>query len=164
MASAALRAQGTPPPGPERGYRLSDTFGTMSPSGRQFFMLALLATEAAPVPDLRLPAPRTAGRDEIVLPHHLFTDTLRAPFGDGWGGETYLYTPVGHRMSLGLFMRGWSEAVCDRPSCAERAIESGVELRYRLKPGIDLGVGMGVQRGAGARSAPAVLPRIHLKF
>ena len=129
-----------------------------------FFMLALLASEAAPVPDLRLSAPLTEGPGEIVLPPHLFIDTLRAPFGDGWGGETYLYTPIGHRLSLGVFMRGWSDAVCDRPSCAERAIESGVEVRYQLKPGVDLGVGIGVQRGSGARSAPGVLPRIHLKF
>ena len=127
-------------------------------------MLAVLATGAAPAPDLRLSAPLALARDETLLPAHLLIETLRAPFGDGWGGETHLHVPIAHRLSLGLFMRGWSEAICDRPACAERAVESGVELQYQLKPGLDLGVGMGVQKGSGARSAPAVLPRIHLKF
>jgi len=74
----------------------------------------------------------------------------------------YLHTPLGHRLTLGVYLRAWSEAVCDRPSCAERAVESGVELRYRVQPGLDLGVGLGVQRSPGTRTAPSVLPRIHL--
>jgi len=40
-----------------------------------------------------------------MLGHRLFIETLRVPFGDDWGGETFLYTPLGHRLSLGLLMR-----------------------------------------------------------
>ena len=129
-----------------------------------FLMLTALATASFAAPDLRLSAPLAEERDGTMLRPHLFIDTLRVPFGDDWGGETFLYTPLGHRLSLGLLMRAWNEAICDRLSCADRVIEAGVELRYQVKPGVDLGVGMGVQKGGGARSAPAVLPRIHLKF
>jgi hypothetical protein len=47
------------------------------------------------------------------------------------------------------------------PERDDRAFEGGVELRIRLESGVDLGVGMGVQRGP---AAPAMLTRIHLKF
>jgi hypothetical protein len=129
-----------------------------------FLMLIALTPPSSSVPDLKLPAPLADEREGPRLPPHVFVETLRVPFGDDWGGETYLYTPLGHRLSFGLFMRGWNEAICDRLACAERTLESGVELRYQLRPGVDLGVGLGVQKGAGIRSAPAVLPRIHLKF
>jgi len=61
-------------------------------------------------------------------------------------------------------MRAWNEAMCVNTSCQDRAVEAGVELRYQVRPGQDLGVGMGAQRGAGVRPAPTVLPRVHLKF
>ena len=114
--------------------------------------------------ELTLPAAQAPARDETHLPWHLFSETLRGPFGQDWGGETFLYAPVGARLSAGLFMRSWSEATCASPSCAERAMEAGVELRYQVKPGVQLGVGLGAQRSPGARPAPSVLPRVHLRF
>jgi hypothetical protein len=83
------------------------------------------------------------------------------PFGDDWGGETFLHTPLSRRLSLGVTMRAWSEGICERPSCTERAFEAGVELRYLMKPGLDLGMGIGVQKGAAGN---ALLPHLHLKF
>ena len=128
-------------------------------------MLVALAPAEPAGPDLKLPASSSLGRqDRAVLPFRLFSETLRGPFDQDWGGETFLYRPISTRASLGLFMRAWNEAICVRPSCQERAIEAGIELRYQIKPGVDLGAGLGAQRSAGQRSGPAVLPRVHLKF
>ena len=125
-------------------------------------MLAALAASASP--DLALPESAPTLPDRALLPLHLLEETLRVPFGEDWGGETFLYRLLTPRLSLGLSMRAWSEAICDRPSCQERAIETGVELRYQVTPGLDVGVDMGVQRTGGARPVPAILPRVHLKF
>jgi len=128
-----------------------------------FLMLA--GPVAAPAsPELKLPTPGLGQPERSALPFRLFVDTLRVPFGADWGGETFLYRPINDRLSVGLFMRAWNEAICDRPSCQDRAVEGGVELRYQVKPGLDLGMGIGAQRGAGMRATPTVLPRVHLKF
>ena len=127
-------------------------------------MLRALVPVSSAVPDLKLSAPLVdqAGRT-LRLPH-LFIQTLRVPFGEDWGGEVFVYAPVARRLSVGVFMRAWNEATCTNPACPQRAIEGGVELRYRMKPGLELGGSIGVQRSGGARLPPAVLPRIHLKF
>ena len=96
-----------------------------------------------------------------MLRPHLFLETLRVPFGDDWGGETFMYTPLGRRLSLGLVLRAWNAGFCNHLTCIDRAIEAGVELRVRVKRGLDLGVGMGVQQGPAER---LVMPRLHLKF
>jgi hypothetical protein len=128
-------------------------------------LLMLAGPAAAPAGSaLELSPPRLGEQDRSTLPFRLFVDTLRVPFGGDWGGETFLYTPINDRLSVGLFMRAWNEAICVSPSCQDRAVEAGVELRYQIKPGLDLGLGMGLQRGAGVRPAPSVLPRVHLKF
>ena len=110
------------------------------------------------------PVPVTRGAGGDRLPFHLFSETLRVPFGADWGGETFLYAPVAPRLSLGLFMRAWSEAPCVSPSCEARALEGGVELRYQVKPGVDIGLGVSTQRSAGTNPAPTVLPRLRVKF
>jgi len=119
---------------------------------------------ASPAPDLMAPAPGAGDAGQTALPFHLFNETLRVPFGGDWGGETFLFTDLGHRLSLGLFMRAWSEALCVTPSCDGRALEGGVELRYQVKPGVDIGVDVGAQRGGGVRSVPGVMPRVRVKF
>ena len=126
-------------------------------------LTALTAAVSSAVPDLKLAAPLAQERDGTTLSHHLFSESLRVPFGDDWGGETFMYTPLGRRLSLGLLMRAWNAGFCNHLTCTDRALEAGLELRYRVKPGLDLGVGIGVQRAAGA-PGPAVLPRLHLNF
>jgi|GEM_PF-6058643 len=132
--------------------------------------LAWLALMASPGTELGQPVPvvpRLPVAGDAAggtLPFHLFTETLRVPFGGDWGGETFLYAPVGPRLSLGLFMRAWSEALCVSPSCEARALEAGVELRYQVKPGVDIGLDVSTQRSAGAAPTPTVLPRLRVKF
>jgi hypothetical protein len=129
-----------------------------------FLMLAAVTPASSRVPDLKLSPPLVEQTDRPVGPPRLFIQTLRVPFGEDWGGEMFAYIPISRRLSVGLFMQAWNEAICSEPACPQRAIEGGVELRYRMKPGLDLGGSIGVQRSGDARGTPAVLPRIHLKF
>ena len=100
-----------------------------------FLMLAAL-TAAAPStgPDLKLRAPLAPEQDGTLLRPHLFLETLRVPFGDDWGGETFMYTPLGRRLSLGLLMSAWNAGFCNHLTCTDRAIEGGVELRSATEP------------------------------
>lgn len=125
---------------------------------------AALTPPAPAAPELKLAEPLAGLPDRSALPFHLLVDTLRVPYGEDWGGDTFLYRPLNPRLAIGLTLRAWNEAICASPSCQDRAIEAGVELRYKVKPGLDLGVGVGAQRSAGVRPAPAVLPRLRLKF
>jgi hypothetical protein len=130
-----------------------------------FLMLtALTATASSAVPELKLAAPLAEERDGAMLGHHLFLESLRVPFGDDWGGETFMSTPLGRGLSLGLLMRAWNAGFCNHLTCTDRAVEAGVELRYRVKPGLDLGVGIGMQRAAGPQPVPTVMPRLRLRF
>jgi hypothetical protein len=129
-----------------------------------FLMLAVLTPALSDVLDLKLAPPVVGQKGPAGRPPHLFIQTIRLPFGEDWGGEMFVFSPISRRLSVGLFMRAWNEATCSEPACPQRAIEGGVELRYRMTPGLDVGGSIGVQRGGNARGMPAVLPRIHLKF
>lgn len=108
-------------------------------------------------------APRATEPEGVASRLHLLDETLRVPFGDDWGGETHLFARFGH-LDLGLFARAWSEAVCDRPDCAGRAVQAGAEVKMNLTPAFDVGFDFGVQRGSTERTGSLILPRLRAKF
>jgi len=94
---------------------------------------------------------------------HLLEETLRIPFGEDWGGETRAFARFG-RLDVGVFARAWSEAVCDRPDCAGRAVQMGAEVKVNVTPALDVGLDLGVGRNATQRGGSMILPRLRLKF
>lgn len=63
-----------------------------------------------------------------------------------------------------MFARAWSEAVCDRPDCAGRAVYTGAEAKVNVTPALDVGFDFGVHRGSTERTGSLILPRLRVKF
>jgi hypothetical protein len=65
---------------------------------------------------------------------------------------------------VGIFAQAWSEAVCDRPDCAGRAVQAGAEVKVNVTPAHDVGLDLGAARNSTQRTGSIILPRLRLKF
>jgi hypothetical protein len=109
------------------------------------------------------PAPPPARNDWAASRLHLLDETLRVPFGEDWGGETHYFFRF-NRLDVGVFARAWSDAVCDRPDCAGRAVFGGAEVKVNVTPTLDVGLDIGATRDGTQRTSSTILPHLRLKF
>ncbi|MES1157655.1 MAG: hypothetical protein ABUL67_01020 [Haliangium ochraceum] len=128
-------------------------------------MLGILVTlllAQAPLAGNALSVPAIGrGDDLLALPPglRLLTESLRVPFGDDWGGEMRGSIEMDGRVSLGLFMKVWSEGVCDPHWCADRSIHMGADVRVRVTPRLDLNLGYEQGKGPAAGRGPMLRAR-----
>lgn len=125
-------------------------------------LLHVLFWVAAGVQQLSL-TPTLPQADRTLSRLHLLEETLRVPFGGDWGGETHVFARF-KNLDVGVFARAWSESVCDRPDCAGRGVHAGAEVKVNVTPAMDVGLDVGVHRGATERTGSLILPRLRLKF